>query len=1542
MQVRQETKLNLLPGGERYSTRLSFDYGSYEGADYVLPKVTVSGTNGTYYLTYAFTEARNNPKAAENGYMKIAAVPGAEEGTVLVPAGAKVYSKYRNQDIPDDADAHDVGLSITLSEPLRVGDTRIKGRIPDLANVDVDRLVIYYPVWTAQETPFFFPAEAVSGMELFDAECSNVTPDGTTIRGELTLEFGSATYDTGSPRDYVTIDNVVMEVRTTGDVIDSFSTVASVNQPGSSWTETHRLGDGPVGQSPFSLRARFSPEPDEMTSGWIEGVYYTGDNPAGQGIEELLTTTILRYQRDSLQRYSYEFELRGGEDLWLHDVLEIEGTYYTVAYLERTFGTGAERVRCELVELRDSGTSGMEVGYGYNLKGQASGGGGAAAGGSVLVTEGEGVSSFAQLTDVPDLIYADSVAEALGFDPINPTGDSQDLDLGGNALLLGDGQLQGDGNGALEVLDAAGANHGTLIVDRLIVKGSVDQRNTNELAVDDQYIVTAAGQTGTPSLNAGLRVERGDGSDAYLEWDEGADRFGERLANGTFQPLVLEDSTRWDISISGDAYTLDGYAAADFAALAESETVTGSWTFDAEVNVNNTLNANDTLMVGADSFLLGALEVYGGGLIEGGLDVEEGLTVSGGATIVGGLTSSGGATIDDLTVSGSTITPAYGNDLTITTQYNQDIVLSPHFFGGVRLSGSTYAESGLYAESIVSLEDDIYSRHHTDKRSGWRITYGGRADLRGLYADELVVKSFTTDLTQALAGSDYLVKSVATLADTFDVPSPGQTAVLRVNDLPGQEGVAAFEDGDYVRLRVIDQSSGGMEVIDVWGTVSGYTDEISNEQTWTFTRHDDNWRVNGEHVGKNAPVLDYGKSGDGLIRRTVEGSSAPYTAIETWTSDPSVPSNYTTRALLGNLDAAPTLPSGTNPTGWGLYSTNAYLKGHIEASSGDIADWQIQTNRLKKSYSDGRLEAGTLTWGSTTGFGFNGGFGEAQIGERGGDPNLLVYDDGSNFVEVGAGYNRSEMGITVKTSGNTVLYTDRSTAYIDNIEVRSNATIHGGLKVGEFGLNQLIWSYDSGRSGTTSWNNNTDINGAKTHTFQSESEGRVLIRVYANDAEGARVGLNGKDLGRMYRTGPDRSEEWYSFSSDNLQAGENTIQLWSTSGDGGHIDYIEIYGSSRFGTGQNAGRGVITASKLAAGAVTADLIDTDDLFAKDATITASLTMGAGSAITNSGGDYYIDDQGIALDGDDLSDGFREAKSIVWYKDPTVRTDPLVAMRSNCIYAKNDFQVIAAYDFNDGGLNSTGSVTLQGRNINLWSRGNVGGVSLVGKTVYMRTDDWIELDGEITTHPPEQWTQGNHVALETTAGGVLKANGGTAPYRINVQDGHGRVHHLWNAYDAGSNHKAYTGGEGCSWMEMGGGHFYFRTASDQTGGNQSIGWETTLSLYHSSQSSYTAVVNGDFQAGGYYQNSDRKLKTNIRTISGALDRLDYLRGVQFDWTASGKADAGLIAQDVAQILPEAVQGDETLSVSYNAITGLLVEAVKEQQKEIDRLRTQLGI
>jgi hypothetical protein len=64
----------------------------------------------------------------------------------------------------------------------------------------------------------------------------------------------------------------------------------------------------------------------------------------------------------------------------------------------------------------------------------------------------------------------------------------------------------------------------------------------------------------------------------------------------------------------------------------------------------------------------------------------------------------------------------------------------------------------------------------------------------------------------------------------------------------------------------------------------------------------------------------------------------------------------------------------------------------------------------------------------------------------------------------------------------------------------------------------------------------------------------------------------------------------------------------------------------------------------------------------------------------------------------------------------------------------------------------------------------------------------------------------------------------------------------------------------------------------------------------------------------------------------------LEGVRFDWIDNDKPSVGLIAQDVEKVLPELVEtsGDGTKSVSYGNIIGVLIEAIKEQQKLIDQL------
>lgn len=86
-------------------------------------------------------------------------------------------------------------------------------------------------------------------------------------------------------------------------------------------------------------------------------------------------------------------------------------------------------------------------------------------------------------------------------------------------------------------------------------------------------------------------------------------------------------------------------------------------------------------------------------------------------------------------------------------------------------------------------------------------------------------------------------------------------------------------------------------------------------------------------------------------------------------------------------------------------------------------------------------------------------------------------------------------------------------------------------------------------------------------------------------------------------------------------------------------------------------------------------------------------------------------------------------------------------------------------------------------------------------------------------------------------------------------------------------------------------------------------------------------------------SDERLKSNIQTIEGAVDTVKALRGVTFE--KDGKASLGVIAQEVQKVLPEVVvEGEEYLSVAYGNIVGLLIEAIKEQQNQIDELKAKL--
>ena len=84
-------------------------------------------------------------------------------------------------------------------------------------------------------------------------------------------------------------------------------------------------------------------------------------------------------------------------------------------------------------------------------------------------------------------------------------------------------------------------------------------------------------------------------------------------------------------------------------------------------------------------------------------------------------------------------------------------------------------------------------------------------------------------------------------------------------------------------------------------------------------------------------------------------------------------------------------------------------------------------------------------------------------------------------------------------------------------------------------------------------------------------------------------------------------------------------------------------------------------------------------------------------------------------------------------------------------------------------------------------------------------------------------------------------------------------------------------------------------------------------------------------------SDRRKKSNIERIENALDKVSQLNGYTFDY--NGERKTGVIAQEVKEVLPEAVYGSEdtTYSVAYGNLVGILIEAIKELKNEIDQLK-----
>ncbi len=159
--------------------------------------------------------------------------------------------------------------------------------------------------------------------------------------------------------------------------------------------------------------------------------------------------------------------------------------------------------------------------------------------------------------------------------------------------------------------------------------------------------------------------------------------------------------------------------------------------------------------------------------------------------------------------------------------------------------------------------------------------------------------------------------------------------------------------------------------------------------------------------------------------------------------------------------------------------------------------------------------------------------------------------------------------------------------------------------------------------------------------------------------------------------------------------------------------------------------------------------------------------------------------------------------------------------------------------------------------------------------------------------------------------------------------------------------------GQRFMTMDGNDLHFVGATDTTiihdDASISIGGPT---VRQNAGSTVMLDVYGDIYAVQVHSSSDRRFKKNITPIKNAIGKVQSLNGVTYDFRTEEFADrnftsehqVGFIAQDVEKVLPEVVATDQDgyKSVDYAKITALLNEAIKEQQEEIETLRSQLSI
>lgn len=258
-------------------------------------------------------------------------------------------------------------------------------------------------------------------------------------------------------------------------------------------------------------------------------------------------------------------------------------------------------------------------------------------------------------------------------------------------------------------------------------------------------------------------------------------------------------------------------------------------------------------------------------------------------------------------------------------------------------------------------------------------------------------------------------------------------------------------------------------------------------------------------------------------------------------------------------------------------------------------------------------------------------------------------------------------------------------------------------------------------------------------------------------------------------------------------------------------------------------------------------------------------------------------------------------------------------------------ILALFDLSDTGEISNLSMDQRRHSGIEVGHAHANSLSIRGEAQY------FQLAGEVKIEAGQTTVSGTKTAFssELRAGDEVRVEGQTRIVVAIASDTALTVNNPWNS--AGECRTIY------------GSHAPFRVdaASGSPGLFISNQGDVTIS---SSSSDFALKVLGNVYASNISSPSDGRFKTAIQKIPEAIKKVRELRGVQFQWDRESFPErgflsglrAGVIGQDVENAFPASVHKDAQgyLSVDFGGLIGLLIEAVKEQQNEIDALKARI--